>query len=486
MNTPLTRRTLLAGAGVGAVAAGLGVRPASSDTPRPRDTRPPNILLFTVDDMHGGSPGCFGGRADLTPNIDRLAGEGVAFHRAHVPIALCQPSRSALMTGRFPHRNGAEGFEDIAPGVPILNELLRPLNYLTGILGKVGHLGPADRFAWDLSVLPDEQLGMGRNPADYARHATELFVRAKSEDRPFFLMANSEDPHRPFSGSAAEQNRFDEDELASIAAPSKVYGPDDAEVPGYLPDLPEIRQEVAQYMSSARRADDTLAAVLAALDASGLAGDTIVIFMSDNGMAVPFGKANVYEQCTRTPLIVRWPGVTGAGRVDDQHFVSTMDLFPTLCLAAGATVPEGPDGRDLTPLLQGGSQSGRDRINTVFHESSSDQRYDMRGVHDERWSYIWNAWSDGSLNYRAENMQGLTWPAMRDSTDPAIAARAQFYLLRVREELYDLANDPHALNNLADGGAPEALAGGRAAMDAWMGSTGDPLHDQYREEIINA
>ncbi|TDE56750.1 twin-arginine translocation signal domain-containing protein [Nonomuraea mesophila] len=484
MNTPLTRRTLLAGAGAGAVAAGLGVRPAWSDTPRPRDSRPPNILLFTVDDMHGGSPGCYGGRADLTPNIDRLAAEGVAFHRAHVPIALCQPSRSALMTGRYPHRNGAEGFEDIDAGVPILNELLRPRGYLTGILGKVGHLGPSDRFAWDLSV-PPQQLGMGRNPADYARRATELFERARSEDRPFFLMANSEDPHRPFSGSDAEQDRFG-DVLDQIAEPSKVYGPDDAEVPGFLPDLPDIRQEVSQYMSSARRADDTLAAVLAALDGSGLAGDTIVIFMSDNGMAVPFGKANVYEQCTRTPLIVRWPGVTGAGRVDDEHFVSTMDLFPTLCLAAGATVPEGLDGRDLTSLLQGGSQSGRDRVTTVFHLSNSEQRYEMRGVHDERWSYVWNAWSDGSLSYRAENMMGLTWPAMRDSTDPEVAARAEFYLFRVREELYDLANDPDALHNLADGGAPEALARGRAAMDAWMGATGDPLHDRYREEIINA
>ncbi|MFF4620870.1 sulfatase family protein [Nonomuraea jabiensis] len=480
MNLPVSRRALLTGA---AAVAALGPAPARGAVRRsPPET--PNILLFTVDDMGGDTPGCFGGPAGLTPTIDRLAGEGMTFHRAHVPVAICQPSRSAMFTGRYPHRNGAEGFEPIDDDVPILNESLRPRGYLTGILGKVGHLAPVERFAWDLSV-PPQQLGMGRNPATYAQFATQLFEQAKAAGRPFFLMANAEDPHRPFSGSADEKERF-EGHLDAIATPSRVYTPAEAEVPGFLPDLSDVRKEMSEYLSSARRADDTLAAVLAALDAARLASETIVIFMSDNGIAMPYAKANCYRHSTRTPLIIRWPDRTSPGDADHTHFVSTMDLFPTLCRAAGVPVPDGLDGRDLAPLLDGGSQPGRDHINTVFHKSEGETRYEMRGLHDDRWSYVWNAWSDGQLEYRAENMGGLTWPALRAAavTDPAVAARVDFYLHRVPEELYDLAADPDALHNLAEDDRPEvvaALKARRAAMDAWMRATEDPIRDQYEQ-----
>lgn len=473
----ISRRALLSGAAASPLA--LRAAPARGDS----SSHAPNILLFTVDDMGGDTPGCFGGRADLTPTIDRLGRQGVSFHRAHVPVAICQPSRSAMLTGRYPHRNGAEGFEPIRDDVPVLNDLLRPRGYLTGILGKVSHLTPIERFAWDLRVGPAD-LGMGRNPARYAEAATALFQRARTERRPFFLMANAEDPHRPYHGSAAEQIGFTPEQRATMATPSRVYTSDEATVPGFLPDLPGIRTELSEYLSSARRADDTLAAVLAALEAAGLASTTIVIFMSDNGIALPYAKANCYEHSTRTPLIIRWPGITRPGHADRGHFVSTMDLFPMLCRAAGAQIPDGLDGRDLTALLGGGTQPGRDSITTVFHRSASATRYDMRGVHGTRWSYVWNAWSDGQAGYQAENMSGLSWRAMvtAAATDPAVAERVAFYQYRVPEELYDLDRDPYALHNLAGDTRPgiaAVLTAKRAALDAWMRSTGDPLRDQY-------
>ncbi|MEW9555848.1 sulfatase [Nonomuraea sp. NPDC050783] len=477
----ISRRALLSGAATVAAVSPLGL-PAP---PARGDSRPaaPNILLLTVDDMGGDTPGCFGGRADLTPAIDRLYGQGTSFHRTHVPVAICQPSRSAMLTGRYPHRNGAEGFEPIRDDVPVLNDLLRPRGYLTGILGKASHLTPVERFAWDLRADPPE-LGMGRDPARYAQAAATLFERAKAEGRPFFLMANAEDPHRPFHGSAAERIAFTPEQRATMATPSRVYTPDEAAVPGFLPDLPAVRQEFAEYLSSARRADDTLAAVLAALETSGLAAGTLVVFMSDNGIAVPYAKANCYAHSTRTPLVVRWPGVTRPRHADRTHFVSTLDLFPMLCRAAGAPVPGGLDGRDLTPLLGGGVQAGRGSVTTVFHKSAADTRYDMRGVHGPRWSYIWNAWSDGQASYQAENMSGLTWRAMvtAAATDPAVAERVAFYQHRAPEELYDLERDPHALRNLARDTSPASaavLAAKRAALDAWMRATGDPAHDRY-------
>ncbi|TDC50361.1 hypothetical protein E1212_15095 [Jiangella ureilytica] len=491
MDTRLSRRRLVLGAAATAAAAPIGLdqtvlRAHAGDT----GPSTPNILLFTVDDMGADTPGCFGGLPGITPTIDRLAADGMAFHRAHVPLAVCQPSRSALMTGRFPHRNGAEGFGPIRDDVPILTDLLRGRGYLAGILGKVTHLAPVHRFGWDLAIdQPD--LGMGRDPATYARAAAGFFDRAKAEGRPFFLMANSHDPHRPFHGSAEEQRMFTPEQLATVAQPSKEYAPADVEVPGFLPDLPGVRQELSEYLSSSRRADDTLAAVLAELDAAGLADSTIVIFLSDNGIALPFAKANCYVQSTRTPLIIRWPGVARARHVDREHFVSTMDLFPLMCLAAGATPPPRLDGSDLTPLLTG-SQSGRDHMVTVFHETSARRRFEMRCVQDERWGYIWNAWSDGQTSYRAENMQGLSWPAMTAAAvgDPVLAERVDFYLHREPEELYDLWNDPDALHDLAASAAvPGSAAQGalrrqRAALLGWMKDTGDPLRDRYLREIL--
>ena len=154
-----------------------------------------NILLLTADDMEGTTPGAFGGQAGVTPWLDRLASDGMVFERAHVPIAVCQPSRSALMTGLWPHRNGAEGFEPIDDGVPLLPNLLSDAGYAVGILGKVTHLQPTERFGWEHAVDMGE-LGMGRDPSRYAEEMRKFLGQA--EGRPWFLMLNAHDPHRPF------------------------------------------------------------------------------------------------------------------------------------------------------------------------------------------------------------------------------------------------------------------------------------------------
>lgn len=139
MNTALiTRREFLRAVGLGAALAKFDcVEVIAAD----KEMRRPSILLITADDMNWDAPGCFGGRTpDITPNIDRLTSEGMRFHYAHITIAVCQPCRSVLMTGRYPHRNGAEGFEPIDTSVPTLQEKLHEAGYLNGILGKVTHL----------------------------------------------------------------------------------------------------------------------------------------------------------------------------------------------------------------------------------------------------------------------------------------------------------------------------------------------------------
>ncbi|MEV7606005.1 sulfatase [Paenarthrobacter sp. NPDC089322] len=444
-----------------------------------------NILLITADDMDGNTPGSFGGPGDATPNLDRLAGDGMVFGRAHVPAAVCQPSRSALMTGLWPHRNGAEGFEPINDGIGVINDQLKRAGYRVGILGKVGHIQPVERFDWDMAV-DMRQLGLGRSPEAYGTRAEEFITEASKDGHPWFLMANAHDPHRPFHGSAAERELWSEEERSEYPEPSKVFRADEVDVPGFLPDIPGVRQEYAEYLSSSRRCDDVVGAVLAALDRSGAAHHTLVIFLSDNGMAFPFAKANCYLRSTLTPLIVRWPGVTTPGSSNDEAFVNMLDLFPTFCDAAGVPVPEGLDGTSLTKLLTGRSEEGRDRVFTVFHETSAKQRFEMRCVQDTRYGYIWNGWAEGGAQYRAENMWGLSWPAMLEAAekDQAIRQRADFYLTRAREELYDLAADPECLINVA--GNPDlepVLTRTRNSLSRWMTTTGDPMTAEFHTGI---
>jgi N-sulfoglucosamine sulfohydrolase len=443
-----------------------------------------NILLLTADDMNGDTPGCCGGPAEVTPTLDRLAAEGVLFRRAHVPVAICQPSRSALLTGLWPHRNGAEGFEPIRTDVTVLTDVLRAAGYRLGILGKVDHLAPVEKFGWDF-VRAQVELGAGRDPRLYADAMQRFVADAQRDGQPWFLMLNAHDPHRPFSGSPAELAQFGEERLESIPAPSHVFKPGDWDVPGFLPDLPEARTEVAHYLSSSRRCDDVVAAALDVLARAGDADNTVVVFLSDNGMAFPFAKANCYLHGTRTPLIVRWPGVTPAGVVDRTHFVSTLDLFPTLCEAAGVAPPDGLDGRSLTSLLHGGTDASRDHVMTVFHENWGKQRFEMRCVQDGEHGYIWNSWSDGTTAYQAEHMATPTWQAMAAAAerDPAVRARHDFYLHRRREELYAVG-DEDSLDDLSGrSGLQPVLAGYRQRLADWMDAVGDPLRDRFRDQV---
>ena len=438
-----------------------------------------NILFITADDMNYDTPGFTGNRVpDITPNLDRLAAEGRWFVRAHVTVAVCQPSRECLMTGRYPQHNGATGFYPVRADVPTLAELLKAGGYQLGILGKVIHLRPASKFPWDYSH-DQEELGNGRDPAKYYQFAKEFFQQAKASGKPFFLMANSHDPHRPFAG--AESPGFLR--KSPFPPPTRTYRPDEITVPDFLPDLPDVRKELAQYYTSAHRCDQTIGEILRALKESGLAENTLVMFVSDNGISLPFGKSNCYLTSTRTPWLVRWPGKIKPGLVDRENFISGIDFMPTILAAAGLPIPPGTDGRSFLPLLADGQQSGRDHIFTCYNEAFGNAAYPMRCLQDKRFGYIFNAWSDGKKKYETEGMSGLTFKAMKHAAvaDKTIAGRVELLVHRVPEELYDFAADPGALHNLiAEPGYQDQLQQMRQQMQTWMEQTQDPLLPKYR------
>jgi N-sulfoglucosamine sulfohydrolase len=444
---------------------------------------PVNLLLITADDMNTDSSGAFGCPvAGTTPALDRLAAGGLCFEHAHVTIAVCQPSRSTLLTGRYPHRHGGEGFFTLRrPGVPILPAVLRAAGYRVGILGKVPHSTPYPDFAWDLALdMPD--LGHGRNPALYGQAAAAFLRDAGRDGRPFFLMANSHDPHRPFFGNDPA-GWYDRTARAPAARPTRVFSPAEVSTPGFLPDLPDVRREISEYYSSVRRCDDTVGAILDALRAAGHEDRTLVVFLSDNGMAFPFAKTNCYLHSTRTPWIMRWPGRLPPGGRETRHMVSGIDLMPTLLEAAGLESPPGMDGISFLPLFEGRAQPGRDMVFTQFHQTAGRRNYPMRAVQTPDFGYIFNPWSDGIREFRNESQSGRTFAAMRAAapTAPAVADRVAFFLRRAPEELYDLRRDPHALANLA--GRPEAADVQEclvAALEDWMRRTGDPALEVFR------
>lgn len=485
------RRFLNLSAGF-AAAWTLGCKAKRPPVSRQKPGRP-NILLITADDMNYNTPDCFGGPVPgVTPNIDRLASEGIRFEHAHVTISICMPSREALMTGRYPLRFCEKGgFQPVFEDVPVLQESLHQAGYINGIFGKVNNLRPGRKFHWSMTRSFSE-LGCGRDAGIYYQSCKEFFELASSEQKPFFLMVNSHDPHRPFHGSQQEQRIYNRKwkkkgiKMEDIPAPSRVYKPEEVVVPEFIPGIPTVRKETAQYYSSARRCDDTAGATLRALEESGMAGNTLVMFLSDNGMSMPYSKANCYLNSTKTPWIVRWPGQIQPGSVDDRHFISGIDYMPTILEAAGLPQPPGMDGRSFLPLLYGQRQRGREHVFTVFHETSHPRVFPMRCVQDEDFGYIFNAWSDGQTRYDSEGMSGLTMQAMREasSENPDIAGRVEFYTYRTPEELYNLSKDPNALHNLA--GDPEyqtELDRKRRMMLQWLENKNDPLLQQYRKHL---
>jgi N-sulfoglucosamine sulfohydrolase len=414
--------------------------------------RPTNVLLITADDLNYNSVGVYGCKvSNISPHLDKLAEEGIRFTNAFVNIAVCQPSRQSILTGRYPHTNGALGFEPIDTSVATLPEQLKKVGYLNGILGKEIHLKPTEKFHWDYYIREGDLasgLGIGRDPDLYYHYALEFFNKSKKEDKPFFLMANSHDPHRPFAGSEQEKKQWGDD----LPVATRTIHPDEVQVPEFLPDLPEIRREIAEYYTSVYRLDQTVGTLMQALDESGMAENTLVMFLSDNGMALPFGKSNCYLNSNKTPWIVKWPGKIPEGRVDSTHFISGIDFMPTILHALHLpTVPD-MDGSSFLPVLKGKSQRNRTRVFTEFHKIFAGVDYSMRCVQEGDYGYIVNFWSDGEHKIRGDAASGRTYAAMQEAAprDEAVAERLKMYEYRVPEELYDFARDPDGLTNLMD------------------------------------
>lgn len=429
------------------VAVGL---PLGSRGEEPVRTKP-NVLIVTVDDMSADSLGAYGcPLPETSPSIDAFARQSLRFMHAHVQVGNCMPGRNIMWSGLYAHVNGVEGFvQNRNADYPVLCDLAKEAGYFTGIRGKVSHSTPYHPYAWD-AVLDESEDGRRyhiKDPESYGESTRRGIALARQAGKPFCLLVNISDPHKPFY---SERGRGDGGEDPYV--PSRVFKAEEVPVPGFLFEDPDIRQELALYYSSVRRADDAFREVMGALEQSGQAEHTFVMFLSDHGMPLPFAKTQLYHHSTHTPLMVRWPGITSPDSKDDRHMVSAVDFLPTLLDVMGQThpTPERLQGRSFEPLLRGETQQQRDFVVLQYNQNSGGFRHPMRGIQTKEFLYLFNPWSDGERKFATATTGTVSYRRMvqRASEDAYIAARLRLFDHREVEEFYQVSRDPNCLENL--------------------------------------
>lgn len=448
------------------------------------DSKPKwNLLFITADDMNANSPGWMGNPLKLTPNVDSLAATAHKFLNNHVTAPICQPSREALMTGRVPHRSGGTGFVPINLDVPTMVEVLQAQGYYAAAINKVVHMAPKSKFPWDHAFD-----GSGKNPKLFRSQIDEALAEAKTVGKPFFINANITDPHRPFYGSEqGKQKKAKKGNAEKNAqkAGENVIEPLTAEqvsTPAFLEDLPLVREEVAQYFSSIKRLDVTFGEIMAALKASGQEDKTVVLFMSDHGMSFLFSKATVYFNGTRSPVLLRWPGM-GKPQTREE-FVSSVDVMPTLLELLKVPAPAGMDGRSWVPLLKGEKQEGRDYVVTHVNTVSSGKAFVQRCIRTKDYALSFHGWSDGKTSFRVEAMNGLSYNAMAEAakTDTKIESRVEQFIKGTPLAFYDSKNDPdERTNELTNPKFRQEIERLKKLLLAHMEKTQDPQLEAFKK-----
>ncbi len=427
----------------------------------------PNFVLIIADDMAWDDSGAYGNTKIRTPNIDRLASEGMRFTRAFVTISSCSPSRSSLITGRYPHNTDAEQLHwPLPPAQVTFVEKLKDAGYWTVASGK-WHLGEAVKSRFDVvndagaaGFQSDPKTGKMLAEDDSGAAGWIPTMRQRPGDRPFFLWLAAFDPHRDYVENI-------------IPEPHR---PADITVPPYLPDTPEVRRELALYYDEIARLDENVGMVTAELERQGVAGNTLVLFISDNGRPFPRAKTTLYDSGIRTPLIARWPAKIEHGAVA-EGLVSSVDVAPTILELAGVAIPSTVQGKSFAPILRNPRAATRDAVYAEKNWHDYEDR--ARAVRTGRFKYIRNDYPDLPLTTSADSGRSPTMDAIRRLRDAGKLTPAQsriFLAPRPREELYDVVADPHELRNLAaDKAYARTLAELREMLNRWGRETDDRM-----------
>lgn len=470
----------------GTVYSASGMCPSCS-----RKSRRPNILFCLSDDQSYPHASAYGTGFTKTPAFDRIAAEGILFHNAYVSAPSCCPSRSSVLTGQdfYRLRETSMNHTIWPEGLISYPDVLQAAGYAVGFTGS--GWGPGN---WQISGRKENPCGpafngitvdppgSGISRIDYAANFRS-FLDRKAPGTPFAFWAGFSEPHRPF-------------ERGIGAAHGIVLK--EGDVPGFLPDVPDVRGDLADYAFEIQHFDAHLGRIIDLLEERGDLDDTLIVVTSDNGMAFPRAKATIYDSGIRMPLAVRWGHRIRAGREADD-FLSFADFAPTFLEAAGIKIPKTMTGNSLMPLLDstasGRIDSARDHavfgLERHFPGSRPDGAgYPMRGIRTADYLYIRNLTPGKNP---VGDRPGPVWPeddpvGGYGDTDgspsktflfahqeeyPGIFEKA--FGQRPGEELYNVRKDPFNLINLAgDPSYAEVKAKISRKLDAHLKATKDP------------
>ena len=428
----------------------------------------PNILIIMADDCTHSDLSLYGGVNVQTPQIDKLASQGMTFNRAFVTMSMCVPCRAELYTGLQPVSSGVCWNHSIArTGTISIVQYLGELGYRVGIAGKV-HADPRE-------VYPFEMVdGVERNcvseTAKYNSAGLRKFM-SRDQEQPFCLVTALVVPHIPWT----------------VGDPSH-FSPEELKLPPYLADNKETRQEFAKYLAEIEVLDQQVGETLGLLDELNVSDNTIVIFTSEQGAQLPFCKWTNWNNGVHTGFVVRWPGKVKSGSRTDA-IIQYNDVLPTLLDALGSNTNAEFDGSSFLPVLLGEKDSHRNYAYFMHNNVPEGPAYPIRSVTDGTYHYIRNL-SPEKLYIERHLMARMPlnkyWPSwvFDASDDPEILDLVTRYQKRPAEQLYNLASDPNEMNNLAEQKEMQQIKRKLSnQLNEWMNVQGDPgaAIDTYEE-----
>jgi len=425
---------------------------------------PPHLVLFVADDYTWNDSGAYGAKDVRTPNLDRLAREGMRFDAAFAASPTCTPSRSAIYTGLYPFRSGAHANHSLVrDDLRTLPHRMKELGYRVVLAGKT-HIGP--RAAFPFEYLPNSNvMPAGKNHVlwtDLNTGAVDQLLRDHRREQPLCLIVCSHSPHVYWP----ENDGYD---------PAKVR------LPPYLVDTPETRRARCRYYTDVSHMDRQVGEVRASLSRHGYEKDTLFLFTADQGAQFPFAKWNLYDAGIRTPLLAAWPGNVKPGS-RTTAMVSLVDLLPTFVNAAGGAARADVDGLSFLSVLLGEQHRLRSEVFAAHTGDGQMNRSPMRCIRTERYKLILNLAPD--TPYKTHISHGVaadgldywqSWERLA-KVDPKAAAVVQRYHQRPALQVYDLRKDPHELRNIAlDPSQARTVTELFDKLQAWRMSQGEDL-----------
>jgi len=424
-------------------------------------TERPNLVFMIADDCTYLDMEIYGGQAK-TPNLNQLARVGMLFSRCFQAAPMCSPTRHNIYTGIYPVKSGAwPNHTCVYPGTKSIAHYLLDAGYRVALSGKT-HIAPRESF-------PFEYSGEFRSvdPAKPNPYLTieKLIIESKASNSPFCLFACSNEPHTPYTKGN-----------------STAYPPESLELPPSFVDTDQTRHQYSKYLAEITYFDAQCGALLRLLDKHGVASRTLVMVVSEQGSGFPFAKWTCYELGLTSGMIVSWPGEVQPGS-KTAALVEYCDVMPTFLDAAGLQVPATIDGESFLPVLLGEQAEHKTHtfgLQTTRGIGNGSEVFGIRTCGTKTHRYIRNLHPDVKFQNVVTRPGGdradfwNSWLTKAEAGDTHAQAMTSKYQHRPAEELYDVANDPHCLNNLIeDPRFAELKAGLSRKLDEWMKSQGD-------------